>query len=55
MSLPSSECPLQNETDDTVDDLVKSDYLHEPGYAGLAVTACTCFPECKCMMRADPK
>ena len=28
-----AECPLQNERDDTVDDLVKSDFLHEPGYA----------------------
>lgn len=26
-----SELPLQNERDDTVDDLVKSDFLHEPG------------------------
>jgi hypothetical protein len=26
-----SDCPLQNERDDTVDDLVKSDFLHEPG------------------------
>ncbi|KAK9837064.1 hypothetical protein WJX84_005883 [Apatococcus fuscideae] len=26
-----AECPLQNERDDTVDDLVKSDFLHEPG------------------------
>lgn len=25
------ELPLQNERDDTVDDLVKSDFLHEPG------------------------
>ena len=29
--LPPAECPLQNERDDTVDDLVKSDFLHEPG------------------------
>ena len=29
--LQPSECPLQNERDDTVDDLVKSDFLHEPG------------------------
>ena len=29
--LTPSECPLQNERDDTVDDLVKSDFLHEPG------------------------
>ena len=25
------DLPLQNERDDTVDDLVKSDFLHEPG------------------------
>ena len=31
--LRPSECPLQNERDDTVDDLVKSDFLHEPGYS----------------------
>lgn len=31
-TLTPSECPLQNERDDTVDDLVKSDFLHEPGY-----------------------
>ena len=30
-TLKPSECPLQNERDDTVDDLVKSDFLHEPG------------------------
>ena len=29
--LPPGEAPLQNERDDTVDDLVKSDFLHEPG------------------------
>lgn len=28
-----NELPLQNERDDTVDDLVKSDFLHEPGRA----------------------
>jgi myosin V len=27
----ASECCLQNERDDTVDDLVRSDFLHEPG------------------------
>jgi myosin V len=27
----ASECYLQNERDDTVDDLVRSDHLHEPG------------------------
>ena len=32
LTLPPAECPLQNERDDTVDDLVKSDFLHEPGY-----------------------
>lgn len=31
--LPPGEAPLQNERDDTVDDLVKSDFLHEPGCA----------------------
>ncbi|BDA45618.1 Myosin-17 [Coccomyxa sp. Obi] len=30
-TLTPAECPLQNERDDTVDDLVKSDFLHEPG------------------------
>ncbi|KAL4420012.1 hypothetical protein ABPG75_007110 [Micractinium tetrahymenae] len=29
--LPAGDCCLQNERDDTVDDLVKSDFLHEPG------------------------
>eukprot|EP00887_Chlorella_sp_A99_P002927 scaffold24.g2927.t1 len=29
--VPASECCLQNERDDTVDDLVRSDFLHEPG------------------------
>ncbi|KAK9842297.1 hypothetical protein WJX81_005127 [Elliptochloris bilobata] len=29
--LAPGEAPLQNERDDTVDDLVKSDFLHEPG------------------------
>ena len=29
--LKPTDCPLQNERDDTVDDLVKSDFLHEPG------------------------
>lgn len=32
-TMPAVECPLQNERDDTVDDLVRSDFLHEPGYA----------------------
>lgn len=27
----TEDLPLQNERDDTVDDLVKSDFLHEPG------------------------
>ena len=31
VALSSADCPLQNERDDTVDDLVKSDFLHEPG------------------------
>jgi myosin-5 len=34
-TLTPAECPLQNERDDTVDDLVKSDFLHEPGYVSL--------------------
>ena len=29
--LSAEDLPLQNERDDTVDDLVKSDFLHEPG------------------------
>lgn len=29
--VPASEACLQNERDDTVDDLVRSDHLHEPG------------------------
>ena len=33
LALKASDCPLQNERDDTVDDLVKSDFLHEPGCA----------------------
>ena len=32
LQLPATECCLQNERDDTVDDLVKSDFLHEPGW-----------------------
>ena len=31
LALKASDCPLQNDRDDTVDDLVKSDFLHEPG------------------------
>ncbi len=31
--LAPADAPLQNERDDTVDDLVKSDFLHEPGCA----------------------
>lgn len=31
LELHASDCCLQNERDDTVDDLVKSDFLHEPG------------------------
>ena len=31
LSVAALECPPQNERDDTVDDLVKSDFLHEPG------------------------
>ena len=29
--LAAGECHVQNERDDTLDDLVKSDYLHEAG------------------------
>lgn len=32
ITLPPLDCPLQNERDDVVDDLVKSDFLHEPGW-----------------------
>jgi hypothetical protein len=31
LRLPAEACYLQNERDDIVDDLVKSDHLHEPG------------------------
>ena len=27
----AADCPLQNGRDDTLDDLVKADFLHEPG------------------------
>jgi hypothetical protein len=30
--VPESDCPLQNSRDDTLDDLVRADFLHEPGY-----------------------
>ena len=33
--VPATDCHVQNERDDTLDDLVKSDYLHEAGCAGL--------------------
>ena len=39
LTLKAAECPLQNERDDTVDDLVKSDFLHEPGYVYAAYVA----------------
>ncbi len=47
LTLKAADCPLQNERDDTVDDLVKSDFLHEPGYAHAATcrlpsTSTTC-------------
>ena len=29
--VPESDCPLQNSRDDTLDDLVRADFLHEPG------------------------
>ncbi len=32
--VPAVDCHVQNERDDTLDDLVKSDYLHEAGCAG---------------------
>lgn len=31
LQVSAKDCCLQNERDDTVDDLVKSDFLHEPG------------------------
>jgi len=31
LRLPPGSCPLQNERDDIVEDLVDSDFLHEPG------------------------
>ncbi len=31
LSASAHACPLRNERDDTIDDLVKSDFLHEPG------------------------
>ena len=31
--VPATDCHVQNERDDTLDDLVKSDYLHEAGCA----------------------
>ena len=34
-------CHVQNDRDDALDDLVKSDYLHEAGY-GLALNPCPC-------------
>ena len=27
----AADCPLQNARDDTLDDLVRADFLHEPG------------------------
>jgi len=30
-TVPGGSCHLANERDDTLDDLVKSDYLHEAG------------------------
>lgn len=53
--LTPAECPLQNPRDDTVDDLVKSDFLHEPG----CVTCClmsrvqTAMRLIKCNISAD--
>jgi myosin-5 len=29
--VPEPDCPLQNSRDDTLDDLVRADFLHEPG------------------------
>ena len=37
LRLPASEACLANERDDTVDDLVRSDFLHEPGCAMVAL------------------
>jgi myosin-5 len=57
--VPAAQCCLQNERDDTVDDLVRSDFLHEPGcdrpaaVPGRAARACVrgaaclvCSPTC---------
>ena len=41
LALKASDCPLQNDRDDTVDDLVKSDFLHEPGCEFCVVSAVT--------------
>lgn len=32
LTAPAADCPLQNSRDDTLDDLVRADFLHEPGY-----------------------
>ena len=39
--VPAADCHLVNERDDTLDDLVKSDYLHEAGCA--LVSKCAMF------------
>ena len=31
LAAPAADCPLQNGRDDTLDDLVRADFLHEPG------------------------
>ena len=31
LTVPAEACPLQNTRDDALDDLVRADFLHEPG------------------------
>lgn len=50
-TLAPAEAPLQNERDDTVDDLVKSDFLHEPGWAA---PRCVWVDEASCVSPALP-
>jgi hypothetical protein len=53
LTLKAADCPLQNERDDTVDDLVKSDFLHEPGYAHAATCRLPSTPAiCTCTIHA---
>lgn len=59
--VPARNCHLVNERDDTLDDLVKSDYLHEAGCAVIshpipAWHTCTYWCTCACLLSptADP-